>query len=109
MPKDPQQHFYNDMPREEADYWAGRLRPMHMPVPHDFYEPWREVPLHYLICEDDLAQPLALQETMIECAREEGGVVHTERIAAGHSPFLSQPEATVRWIRRVAGENVPMK
>ena len=62
--------------------------------------------MSYLICENDNAQPLKLQESMIEAARKEGGKVTTERVSSSHSPFLSMPEKVVEWIRRVAGEKV---
>jgi pimeloyl-ACP methyl ester carboxylesterase len=46
---------------------------------------WRTIPSTYIVCEHDMAVPVAAQETM---ARRAGRVL---RISASHSPFLSRP------------------
>ena len=94
------------MSKEDADYWAAQLRPMHVPTAQNYYEAWRHVPIFYMICKNDNAQPLKLQAGMVQAARKEGGKVTTETVSASHSPFLSVPEKVVEWIRRVAGEEM---
>ncbi|MFD8197491.1 alpha/beta fold hydrolase [Streptomyces wuyuanensis] len=46
---------------------------------------WRELPTTYIVCEDDKAIPLSLQERMAARAQR------IRRLRSGHSPFLSQP------------------
>lgn len=58
------------------------------------------------MCEDDQTVPLVAQEGMTAMVRDKGGDIQIERLKSGHSPFLSHPDETVQWIRRVAGEEV---
>lgn len=46
---------------------------------------WHTVPSTYVLCEEDQAIPLPLQEAMAERAQR------TVRLRSGHSPFLSRP------------------
>merc|ERR1712194_525698 len=98
--------FYNDLPVEEQKKWFSKLQT------HAFATKkaktttasWREIPTSYLICEDDLAIPAFAQEAMSNGVKEMGGEIEVERIKASHSPFLSQPDVVVEWLRRAAGE-----
>jgi len=64
-----------------------------------------------VICENDKALPVEKQEAMIEdarrIAREEGGKVVpfdvVERLAAGHSPFISCTGKLAEILDRAAG------
>ncbi|KAJ5470098.1 hypothetical protein N7530_007455 [Penicillium desertorum] len=56
------------------------------------YEPWRDIPCAYIICEQDLALPLAIQEFF---ASKMGGPDTTHRLPSSHSPFLSMPDRLV--------------
>jgi pimeloyl-ACP methyl ester carboxylesterase len=69
-------------------------------------ESWLEIPTHYLLCENDLTIPAFVQEMMTGMVKEKGGEIEVERIKSGHSPFLSQPDKVVEWLRRVAGEKI---
>lgn len=64
------------------------------------------IPSVYLICEDDRAIPVNLQESMIAEARKAGGVMDEERVSCGHSPFFKNPEFTAEFLRRAAGEKL---
>lgn len=55
---------------------------------------WNTIPNTYVICEADNAVPVFAQEMMAERAD------HVERLNTSHSPFLSQPAALARLIRR---------
>ncbi|MEU4098728.1 alpha/beta hydrolase [Streptomyces sp. NPDC026673] len=55
---------------------------------------WRTVPGTYILCEQDLALPLPLQEAMATRAQR------TVRLRSGHSPFLSQPAELARVLRQ---------
>ena len=61
------------------------------------------VPSVYLICENDNAVPVSMQEQL---AKNIGEGCNIERCSAGHSPFISQPEVVAKIIRRLAGENI---
>ncbi|PGH19379.1 hypothetical protein AJ80_04020 [Polytolypa hystricis UAMH7299] len=67
------------------------------------YAAYREIPSTYIVCENDAALPVSVQERMI--AQGEG-VFHVERCQEGHSPFLSNPDFIVGCVRRAAGEEV---
>ena len=54
---------------------------------------WETIPSTYVVCEDDNAIPVALQELMAQRADD------VQRMSTSHSPFLSQPEALARLIR----------
>jgi pimeloyl-ACP methyl ester carboxylesterase len=55
---------------------------------------WRTIPSTYVICERDNALPVAVQEVLAEHADD------VQRMSTSHSPFLSQPAALARIIRR---------
>jgi pimeloyl-ACP methyl ester carboxylesterase len=65
---------------------------------------WREIPAAYLVCEEDKALPAALQDAMAQGVKAAGANIVIERINSSHSPYLSQPEAIVGFLRRAAGE-----
>lgn len=63
------------------------------------YEPWNEVPCLYLLCENDHAIPLPVQEMLAATLGDE----RTEfRCTASHSPFLSMPPKVVEAIELAA-------
>jgi pimeloyl-ACP methyl ester carboxylesterase len=55
---------------------------------------WKSIPSTYVICENDNAIPVAVQEVLAERADD------VQRLSTSHSPFLSQPAALARLIRR---------
>jgi pimeloyl-ACP methyl ester carboxylesterase len=55
---------------------------------------WRSIPSTYIICDSDNAVPVAVQELFAERADD------VLRLSSSHSPFLSQPAALARLIRR---------
>jgi hypothetical protein len=67
---------------------------------------WKVIPLSYLICEDDHAIPVAVQEAMVKACKDPGAPMETERIFTSDSPFLSKPDDVVGFLRRAAGEKV---
>ena len=100
--------FYSDLPEAQQREWLTKVKT------HVFATvqakataaSWKEIPTHYLLCEDDQAIPAFAQEAMTGMVRDMGGEMEVERIKAGHSPFLSQPDVVVEWLRRVAGETM---
>jgi len=55
---------------------------------------WRTIPSTYVICDADNAIPVATQERIARRADD------VQRLSTSHSPFLSQPAALARLIRR---------
>jgi pimeloyl-ACP methyl ester carboxylesterase len=90
--------FYSDVPGDQASLAMSEL------VPHShrsFAETvtragWREVPSTYVVCTEDQSLPPKLQERF---ALRAGTV---ERLACGHSPFLSMPGDLARLLGRLA-------
>ena len=103
--EDVYENMYHDVEREEADKYISRLRP------HSMYTfaaktrsaAWRKIPVAYLVCENDKAIPVAVQDALVEGARKEGAEVVVERVAASHSPYISQPKAVADFLLRAAG------
>jgi Alpha/beta hydrolase family len=105
MPKSPAHLFYNDLPDATAQHWVQKLLPSHLGTPQTLtYEGWRHVPAFYLFCEYDNALSLKLQESMVAKAKAYGADILTEKFNSGHSPFLSMPEATAKWVERSVSE-----
>jgi pimeloyl-ACP methyl ester carboxylesterase len=80
--------FFHDCAPEVAANAVSKLRPMSVAAmsgaPRSIA--WRAKPAQYIVCTDDRALPVKLQESS---ARRLG--VWTE-LDASHSPFLSQPD-----------------
>ncbi|KAH7390221.1 Alpha/Beta hydrolase protein [Cadophora sp. MPI-SDFR-AT-0126] len=95
--------FYNDLSFVEADHYFSLLQPFALTAfsgPVNYVASDLKIPKGYLICEKDMAIPLAHQEKIVDVV----GGFKTFRCDSGHSPFLSQPDATVRIIDKFASE-----
>ncbi|PYH94693.1 alpha/beta-hydrolase [Aspergillus ellipticus CBS 707.79] len=102
--KDPYTLFFHDSP--EGEYWAQTLRPhawatKNSPATDAAYV---RIPAAYLMCENDRAIPLFVQELMVEKARQKGAQIETETVKTGHSPWLVDPEPVAVFIRKHVGE-----
>ena len=100
--------LYNDLPEAEQRHWKSQLLSQDMVSFHEktTAASWKGIPTSYLLCEDDLAIPATLQEHMIRGVEEAGAEIEVTRLKCGHSPFLSKPDETVKWLRKVAGEEL---
>ncbi|KAF2443563.1 alpha/beta-hydrolase [Karstenula rhodostoma CBS 690.94] len=100
--------LYSDLPDSQRAHWfekASRTHSLHAFEAKATGESWKQIPTYYLICEDDLAIPVAGQEAMTGMVKNMGGELWTERLKSSHSPFLSHVGETVAWIKRIAGEH----
>jgi pimeloyl-ACP methyl ester carboxylesterase len=97
----PQALFYGDLPAAEADAAAARLTTQSLRAYQGEVTAtaWRGRPTTYLITERDAALPTGLQEAFAARAGSS-----TVRLAASHSPFLSQPRAVADIIERAADQ-----
>ena len=98
--------FYHDLPVDEGDYWVSKLtKQAQLPFTEDgthAYSGWKEVPAWFLVTVDDKAFPVEAQRMMVEMAREAGGDVTVSDVQASHSPMLSRPEETAKFILEAA-------
>ncbi|KAJ5621315.1 hypothetical protein N7528_006098 [Penicillium herquei] len=97
---DPYSLFFHDVP--DGEEWAQTLRPhawatKNSPATSAAYVP---IPSTYLLCENDRAIPLFVQELMVEKARGKGAQITTETIATGHSPWLVDPVPVAAFVQR---------
>ncbi|KAL4793638.1 Alpha/beta hydrolase fold-1 [Aspergillus venezuelensis] len=108
LPNDPVSLFFHDVPT--GSEWASKLNPVSWAttIAPATGAAYLEIPTSYLICEEDKALPLFLQDMMIEKARSNGATVGTENVKTGHSPWLVEggEEIVGAWVRREAGDNI---
>ena len=90
--------FYHDCAPDVAAAAGAQLRPMSLAamggVPRTVA--WRVRPSTYVVCTDDRAIPVALQQS---CAARLGDVVE---LPTSHSPFLSRPDDLARLLAELA-------
>ncbi|KAJ4378913.1 hypothetical protein N0V86_005789 [Didymella sp. IMI 355093] len=100
--------MYNGLSKDEQAYWFSQLQTHSLATLEapTLGASWKTIPSSYLICEQDLAIPVPIQEMMINGAKEKGARVEVSRLDTGHSPYLTMPKETVAWIRTVAGERL---
>ncbi|EXJ54706.1 hypothetical protein A1O7_10047 [Cladophialophora yegresii CBS 114405] len=114
----PEVAFYSDVSPEEAAAAKAMLkshswRSKTLPPSAEGVGYW-EIPTSYLVCENDKALPADLQRKWITDANEALKArgtdlrIREEQVESGHSPFLSKTEQTAAFIRRAAGEDVPV-
>jgi hypothetical protein len=97
-PANPRDIFYNDMAPPEADRAVHQLLPISMSAFTETLNAaaWKTIPSSYIVCEQDHAIPVFLQEQMALRATK------TYRLPSGHSPFLSRTSDLVTLIEKIA-------
>jgi len=86
------EYFFHDCAPDVAASAVAQLRPMSVAAlacPARTVA-WREKPSTFVLCADDRALPVALQQSSASRASE------VVEIGASHSPFLSRPDELVR-------------
>ncbi len=102
-PTNPHEHFYHDVPN--AQHWMEQLVKHPRSAQYDnavSHEAFRDVPVTFLLCEEDKAIPVEVQIMMIGKIEEQGVEVTVERCGASHSVFLSMPSRVVEVVGRVS-------
>ncbi|TGJ81787.1 hypothetical protein E0Z10_g6957 [Xylaria hypoxylon] len=96
---------FSDLPLEVGEAWVAqftRQSSTSFTTPLT-YAGYCDVPVSYLISENDLVIPKWLQEAEIAMIEEaSGNKVHVSSIKSGHVPVLSMPQAVVDWITQTA-------
>ncbi|KAF5016662.1 hypothetical protein F66182_11587 [Fusarium sp. NRRL 66182] len=97
--------FYNDLPKSSMENLISSLK--HQSKASFFtpltYAAYQDVPVSYLLCENDNAIPIQGQQAMVGIG---GPNVTSHFCTAGHMPMLNMPERVVNVIREAAGEVV---
>lgn len=93
--RDPSTLFFHDVP--DGREWAEMHRPHAWttkiaPATNAAY---LRIPAPYLLCVNDRAIPLFVQELMMENARNKGAQVDTEKVKTSHTPWLVVPDVVV--------------
>ncbi|ROV97140.1 hypothetical protein VMCG_07461 [Cytospora schulzeri] len=91
--------IYNDLPPEEAEYWASKIIDQSYAVQTTLITrtAYKYIPSTYVMAEDDHALPLQWQEMFAAATGAE-----VKRIQSGHSPQLSRPEELADLIEAAA-------
>ncbi|EED12026.1 endonuclease/reverse transcriptase, putative [Talaromyces stipitatus ATCC 10500] len=98
-------------PAEEAEYWVSQLTTQGLKALFEgreyTYAGWQDVPTWYIGTVEDHGLPVLAQRIIVGMAREMGGSVEHRELPTSHSPFLSQPEATVKIMLDAAKKQLP--
>lgn len=96
----PRELFYHDLPEKEAEYWVSQLTTQSLKALFEgaeyTYAGWQDVPSWYIGTIEDRGLPVLAQRMTVGMARAMGGNIEHRELQTSHSPFLSQPEATVK-------------
>jgi pimeloyl-ACP methyl ester carboxylesterase len=99
---------YSESPVEEALKLAKEL-PQHSTVSYQdqlTYPGYKDVEVHYIVCErDELVLP-EYQFGMIELLKGmTNGQVGVHKIRSGHTPNLTQPDTVTKIIKQIVEKN----
>ncbi|OAP63370.1 hypothetical protein AYL99_02597 [Fonsecaea erecta] len=98
---------FSDLPKEEGIAWAKKF-PKHSALSFAgelTYAGYKDIPVSYLLCENDRCIPAEAQREGIDkIEKESGRKVDVTSIKADHCPMTNHPEAVVDWIVSVAAK-----
>jgi len=93
------------LPLEEGEAWIKRF-PKHSAVSFAgelTYAGYKDVPVSYLYCEEDLCIPPEIQRAEIEMMeKESGNKVNVTSIKSDHCPNITATQEIIDWILDVA-------
>ncbi|PYI09347.1 alpha/beta-hydrolase [Aspergillus sclerotiicarbonarius CBS 121057] len=91
---------FHDIPSEDKELWESRLTHASIAVfsGASTYEPWRDIPTAYIICEEERALPLPVQEQMAQALNTQS----IYRLKSSHSPYLSMPDKLADIVEELA-------
>jgi hypothetical protein len=99
--------LFTNLPQDQGLHWVAEM-PGHSRISFDnpaTYEAFRDIPMTYMICEEDLIIPAAIQREMVEMVeRETGRKVDVYSYPVGHVPNITAWKDVVTTIRAAAGE-----
>ncbi|KAI3331731.1 alpha/beta-hydrolase [Xylariaceae sp. AK1471] len=98
-------YSFSDLPKEDALRWNAQFS-LHSAV--SFSNPlthagYKDVPISYLLCDEDLVIPPEIQRQEIDMIEKEtGNKVDVTTIKAGNCPTASVNDQVVEWLLQVA-------
>lgn len=97
---------FSDLPADEARQHRKKMDRFHSRFSFEdklTYPGYRDVEVHYVLCEQDLVLDKATQLRLIESLqRYIGRGVTVHPLAAGHVPFVSRPKETLQVLQKIA-------
>ena len=97
---------FSDLPMEQGVAWVRRFA-QHSAISFGgelTHEGWKDAPVSYLVCENDLCIPEKIQREEIDMIeRTSGNKVDVTSIKAGHCPTISKPLESIDWILSLVG------
>lgn len=98
---------FSDLPQAEGEAWIRRF-PKHSAVSFGnelTYAGYKDIPVSYLLCEEDLCIPAKNQKDGIALIEKvSGNKVDVTSIKAGHCPNATAIDKVIAWILDVAGK-----
>lgn len=100
-PRETARICLNHLSLDEGEFWIKKF-PKHSAISfiNELTHPgYKDVPISYLVCEEDLCIPVDVQDREIEMIeRESGKKVDVTRIKADHCCNITSTQATVDWM-----------
>lgn len=96
---------FSDIPLEEGITWVKKFRAHSAP---SFACPLKhagflDVPVSFLLCEEDRVIPQSIQRGEIEMIEQKSGnKVDVTTLKTGHCPSVSNPQAVIDWLVTLA-------
>ncbi|KAF7174214.1 hypothetical protein CNMCM6106_008331 [Aspergillus hiratsukae] len=96
--------MFTGLPESERGYWAQKF------TSHSVncwfgkltYAGYKDIPVSYLICEEDAILPVDIQQRYVDTLKEQTGKeVDVHRLKADHFPSISQPKLLVDIIQKL--------
>lgn len=96
---------FSDLPPEEGIAWVRKFR-AHSAASFACplkYAGYMDVPVSYLLCENDLVIPSKIQKEEIDMIeRKSGNKVDVTTVDSGHCPTVSNLQAVLNWLVNLA-------
>lgn len=104
---------FSDLPREEGEAWMRRF-PTHSSasfVTELKYPGYKDVPVSYLVCTEDLVIPEKQQREGIETIEKASGgrKVDVTEVKSGHCPTITWEKESLEWIEGVLAKGQESK
>ena len=103
--------MYNNMTLEESAPWRKLLGYQGLEAMYCLeseYSAHKDFPIHFLFCSNDHAMSPERQRLIIKSIQDDGGNLRLEESDSDHSPYLSNIHLASDFIRRSAGEDIPI-
>ena len=98
---------FSDLPKEEGEEFVRNFsRHSSVSVTGELtHAGYKDIPVSYLVCENDRCLPPKFQRSLIERIESVSGTkVDVTSIQAGHCPPVSAPQKVVDWILAMAAK-----